>query len=264
MAKRTSPSSPQSAQLTPQQIRAAIPKLERRVAEWNALNVEALTEEDHDDKVEDLKRRSHATLDEVFGHDSIDYKRYRIETIDGTPLFIGRYPRIEERRPYIRKGIASAISKLESAITVLNERLEDSGETAAARALNAYQGLDLHPEIAKAASQLYSDGHYSHAVEDSVKALSALVRSLSGLALDGVALMQQAFSPKSPILKFNDLLTQSDRDEQQGFMNIFWGAVSALRNPRAHGFISDDPERALEFVAFVSLLAKLLDEAKKA
>jgi hypothetical protein len=36
-----------------------------------------------------------------------------------------------------------------------------------------------------------------------------------------------------------------------------------LRNPRAHGFIHDDAERALEFIAFVSLLAKLVDEAKK-
>jgi hypothetical protein len=37
-----------------------------------------------------------------------------------------------------------------------------------------------------------------------------------------------------------------------------------LRNPRAHGFIKDDPERALEYIAFISLLAKLLDGAEKA
>jgi Protein of unknown function (Hypoth_ymh) len=47
-------------------------------------------------------------------------------------------------------------------------------------------------------------------------------------------------------------------------MMLFSGAVSGLRNPRAHGFIHDDAERALEFIAFVSLLAKLLDEAKQA
>jgi len=45
-------------------------------------------------------------------------------------------------------------------------------------------------------------------------------------------------------------------------MMLFSGAVSGLRNPRAHSFIDDDPERALEFIAFVSLLAKLLDKAK--
>jgi uncharacterized protein (TIGR02391 family) len=95
-----------------------------------------------------------------------------------------------------------------------------------------------------------------------VKALNGLVRLRSGLELDGAPLMETAFSP-NPVIKFNDLTDQSDRDEQKGFMMMFSGAVSGLRNPRAHGFIHDDPERALEFIAFVSLLAKLLDEAKK-
>jgi uncharacterized protein (TIGR02391 family) len=64
-------------------------------------------------------------------------------------------------------------------------------------------------------------------------------------------------------LKFNDLADQSERDEQKGFMMLFNGAVAGIRNPRAHKLIKDDPERALEFIAFVSLLAKLLDGAKK-
>jgi len=183
--------------------------------------------------------------------------------IDGTPLSYTSPTYLSERIPYIKRGVASAITRIETAISVLKERLEDSGETAAARAINAYQGLDLHPEIALAASQLYRDGHYAHAVEDAVKALNGLVRLRSGLNLDGMPLMQTAFSPKNPVLKFNNLASQSDLDEQQGFMFMFSGAVSGLRNPRAHGFIQDDPERALEFVAFVSLLAKLLDGATK-
>jgi uncharacterized protein (TIGR02391 family) len=129
--------------------------------------------------------------------------------------------------------------------------------------LRAYQGLDLHPEIARAASKLYQDGHYSNAVEAAVKALNNLVRLRSGLEIDGMTLMQQAFSPNKPVLKFNDLSDQSDRDEQTGFMMMFSGAVAGLRNPRAHGFIQDDPERALEFIAYVSLLAKLLDGATR-
>ena len=115
--------------------------------------------------------------------------------------------------------------------------------------------------IARAASKLYSDGHYSSAVEASVKALNGLVRLRSGLEFDGTTLMERAFNPSNPILKFNGLADQSDRDEQKGFMNMFSGAVSGLRNPRAHKFINDDPERALEFIAFVSLLAKLLDQS---
>lgn len=264
MAKRAPPPTPQPAQLAPQQMRAAIPKLQRRVKELKELNVDALTEDDYADKLEDLQRRVDDTLVDIFGNDTVDYHRYTIAWIDGTPVVMfGGQVWVDERKPFIKKGVASAVSTLESAISIIKERLEDSGETAAARAVNAYRGLDLHPEIARAASQLYNDGHYSNAVEASVKALNGLVRIRSDLELDGTSLMQRAFSPKNPVLKFNDLSDQSDHDEQLGFMSMFLGAVSGLRNPRAHGFIRDDPERALEFIAFVSLLAKLLDEAKK-
>jgi len=46
-------------------------------------------------------------------------------------------------------------------------------------------------------------------------------------------------------------------------MMLFSGAVMGLRNPRAHKIIQDDPEKALEFIAFISLLAKLADKANK-
>jgi hypothetical protein len=62
--------------------------------------------------------------------------------------------------------------------------------------------------------------------------------------------MQQAFGGADPLLRFNDLADKSDQDEQTGFMMMFSGAVAGLRNPRAHKLIKDDPERALEFVAF--------------
>jgi uncharacterized protein (TIGR02391 family) len=164
-------------------------------------------------------------------------------------------------------GKERAIALLNQAIASLQEKLAEMGEPSedkpAAKALRAYEGMDLHPEIARAASELYKNGHYANAIEDAVKALNGLVRLRSGLDADGVALMQQAFSLKKPVLKFNDLSNKSDEDEQVGFMNMFSGAVSGLRNPRAHGFIKDDSERALEFIAFVSLLAKLLEDAKK-
>jgi uncharacterized protein (TIGR02391 family) len=82
--------------------------------------------------------------------------------------------------------------------------------------------------------------------------------------LDGSKLMERVFNPSNPVLRFNDLADDSDRDEQRGYMMLFSGAVAGLRNPRAHKLTQDDAERALEFIAFVSLLAKLLDGAEKA
>ena len=172
-----------------------------------------------------------------------------------------------EIREGLERGRKRAISLLSGEVTALRER-PDLAETAsdvdpAKKILRAYEGLDLHPEIARAATQLYRDGHYANAIEDAVKALNDLVRLRSGEALDGTPLMERVFSPKNPILRFNDPKDQSDQDEQKGFMMMFSGAVAGLRNPRAHRLIKDDPERALEFIAFVSLLAKLLDGAKK-
>ena len=164
-------------------------------------------------------------------------------------------------------GKATIISTLGTIKEIFTEKLSDDGEalTEDAKILRAYQGLDLHSEIDGAASALYLDGHYANAIADSVKALNAFVRLRSGIDdKDGTQLMEFVFNPSNPILKFNLLVNESDRNEQRGFMMMMSGAVAGLRNPRAHTIIKDDPERALEFIAYVSLLAKLVDQAEKA
>jgi uncharacterized protein (TIGR02391 family) len=220
-----------------------------------------------DPRIDALETAIDQSLAESFGEGTPAYDRYRVaRTLDTAGFNMAHRTPPAEIIAGLYRGKARAVALLEQAIRSLEEKLADMGEVPddpKAKVLRAYQGLDLHPEVARAASQLYKDAHYANAVEDSVKALNGLVRLRSGLDIDGVLLMQKAFSPNGPVLKFNELSNQSDRDEQFGFMNMFSGAVSGLRNPRAHGFIRDDAERALEFIAFVSLLAKLLDGAKK-
>jgi len=81
--------------------------------------------------------------------------------------------------------------------------------------------------------------------------------------LDGAPLMRTVFSRNNPVLAFNDLADQGDQDEQEGLMHLFEGAVLAFRNPRAHDLERDTPEDALECIAFLSMLAKRLDQAKR-
>ena len=219
--------------------------------------------------MEDLARSLCSKLDdtliEIFGSDTFEREQTRVDTFGFSVnrlSFGGPHPRHELVAAF-RKGQETATSRIKARIELLSERLEDSGETSTARALRAYEGLALHSDIERAAEALYRNGHYANAIEDAVKALNGVVRLRSGLELDGMPLMERVFGPGNPVLKFNDLQTQSDRDEQKGFMMLFSGAVAGLRNLRAHAFIQDDPERALEFIAFVSLLAKLLDGAKK-
>lgn len=262
MARRVTPSAPQPARLSAEQLRAALPKLGRRLGELKGLDYASLTDENEERILDGLRQKLDDTMQEIFSADTTDYHRYCVDSLDDTPIIMGGgWPSVSQRLPNIKSAVQRAIGKVETAIAMTKERLGDSGEDAAAKAVRAYAGLDLHPEIARSASKLYTDGHYANAVEAAVKRLNALVRMRSDLEIDGTSLMEKAFSPNNPVLKFNTLADQSDKDEQRGFMMMFSGAVAGLRNPRAHGFIKDDPERALEFIAFVSLLAKLLERA---
>ena len=253
------------------QIRAAIPLLEARIADLEALQVETIRSR-NDPRVLAQEHAIDATLARFFGIDTHEYDRLRVATeLDTTEYgssverryLGGSGPSVDEIRRGIEQGRQRAIALLTTEAALLKEQLGDGEDSPADRAIRAYANLDLHPEIARAASELYRNGHYPNAIEDAVKALNAWVRYRSGETLDGTALMEKVFSPKSPVLRFNELKDKSDEDEQRGFMMLFTGAITALRNPRAHKLIEDEAERALEFIAFVSLLAKLLDGAKK-
>jgi uncharacterized protein (TIGR02391 family) len=258
------------ADLSPEQMRQGILKIQRRIDELKALNIQKLKSGTDPDLIA-LQTSIESTLESVFGSASTDFDRYKgatkldltLYTLSLNPFGDYQGTSVSEIQNGISGGRDRAVALLEQAVRSLKEALEDQGETRTGRALRAYEGLDLHAEIERAADELYRGGHYANAIEDAVKALNDLVRLRSGQTTDGTSLMESVFSPNKPILKFNDLTDQSERDEQKGFMMMFSGAVAGLRNPRAHKLIKDDPERALEFIAFVSLLAKLLDGAKK-
>jgi uncharacterized protein (TIGR02391 family) len=204
-------------------IPSAIRKLTRRLDELKGLAPQPDADLLGIAKV--VANKVNTTIDEVFGEDTQEARNFRIDS----PSF--RTNLESEKVEAFNRSRDRAIASIEAAIEGLAEKLADANEDAIGKTLRAYQGLALHAEIPRAASDLYRDGHYANAVEASVKALNALVRLGSGLELDGTKLMERAFSPSNPILKFNDLSDQSDRDEQLGFMKMFSGAVSGLQIP---------------------------------
>src|SRR5262249_17401769 len=118
----------------------------------------------------------------------------------------------------------------------------------------------LHPRVIAVAGQLYHDGHYREAILNAYIALVEEVKRRTGLSADNTGLMQSAFSEKNPRLIVSD-----DRDEQLGFMWLFSGAVMGIRNPKAHRLVpQNDPQRALEWLAFASVLFRVLDNAQDA
>ena len=145
-------------------------------------------------------------------------------------------------------------------------RAEVEDQTAPATDLDPvdYAWNLLHPRVQVVAQQRFSAGHYADAVEATLKELASVIRSLvlqrAGPELDGVSLMQTAFSPKNPIIVLADLSTQSGRDMQRGYMDLFAGTMAAIRNPKAHGNIVITAERALHLLFLASMLWYTLDE----
>jgi uncharacterized protein (TIGR02391 family) len=121
----------------------------------------------------------------------------------------------------------------------------------------------LHPGVRGVAQSRFETGHYADSVEASMKALAEAVRSLvlqrGGPELDGVQLMQLAFSAKNPLIILADLNTQSGRDMQRGYMELFAGAMAAIRNPKAHGNVTISAERAIHLLFVTSTLWYTLD-----
>jgi uncharacterized protein (TIGR02391 family) len=125
----------------------------------------------------------------------------------------------------------------------------------------ALESKPLHPMLETASGRLLADGHFAQAVFTGCLALCELVRNNTGLTTDGTSLMETAFSAENPRLPVNAGVTRSDKDEQQGFMRIFSGAMLGIRNPRGHVLNEDSPERALAYLQFLSLLFDIVDEA---
>ena len=119
------------------------------------------------------------------------------------------------------------------------------------------------PDLLRVSGRLFQNGHHARSVEEAFKYLNNLVKSRSGLEdLDGSALMKTAFSAKNPRLRLNTGATQSEHDEQLGYMEVMAGVMSGIRNPRAHDHEwEDSEEHALQMLV---LADHLVERAKMA
>lgn len=121
----------------------------------------------------------------------------------------------------------------------------------------------LHPRIRAVSFERYAAGQYADAVEAAMKEVNSAVkvhyRQVTGEELDGVALMNKAFSPNRPAIFLGDLETESGRNTQQGYMQIFAGAMAAIRNPAAHANLSVERTLAIHYLYFASLLLLQFD-----
>ena len=111
-------------------------------------------------------------------------------------------------------------------------------------------------DVRKASRQLFLDEHYAQAIFEAFKIVNLLVKKLSGIPeKDGKDLMFSAFNVQTGSLRISPGSSTSERDEQEGFMHIYAGAMQGIRNPKAHDEVTQiEAVRTLQYLALASLL----------
>ena len=124
--------------------------------------------------------------------------------------------------------------------------------------LDSFDNQITFTGLVQCTRELFAGGHYSLAVEKAFVYVENLVKKHSGVSGKyGSNLMKTVFSVQNPFIKLNAGVTDSDRDEQLGYMEVFAGAMTGIRNPRAHAHDwIDEPKEALELLVFANHLVR--------
>jgi uncharacterized protein (TIGR02391 family) len=192
-----------------------------------------------------------------------------IRKVQGSPAIVVPYDRTKSqeetyRNYYFCRG-AFELRMTHEGRKTLNEIAASAADRAAPTEESDEQLAPdrycFHTEIEKVGRKLYRDGHYNSAAFKAYIRVIEEVQARSGLQEDGDPLMNRAFGfdKQTPVIRFNRLQTEAEKDEQRGLMFLFKGMVG-LRNAEAHSNRPfDDPYRAYEYLALASLLMRLLE-----
>jgi uncharacterized protein (TIGR02391 family) len=152
-----------------------------------------------------------------------------------------------------------AIAKLESTPIAAPEAQRIENATVQLP-LGIFDAMRFHPKVVEASRELFKDGHYRDAIYRAFVEVVNFVKRKAKSQFDGKKLMSTVFSPDNPKIRLNPLETQTDKDEQEGFMYLFMGAVQGIRNPKAHeNIIQNNPYIALQLIGFANLLIETVD-----
>jgi predicted nucleotide-binding protein len=134
MAKRSTRELPkQAAQLTAEEMRAGIDRLQKRLEEVKRFEPESVTKQYDIPHVEKLNAAVEDALVRTFGKDSVDYERYMwAGRIDNGPHNYAFPVPLRDVQETLRKTKNTSIALLEQAIESLQERLAEAGPASVA------------------------------------------------------------------------------------------------------------------------------------
>jgi len=199
-------------------------------------------------------------IKQIFGEDSPHLETFRGEVrimmVQGNPSY-DAYPEHADAEQLQRR-----VRVLNDLIDLIDQELSFSAPNPTVQADGFW--ARLHPSVVRASRSRFETGHYADAVEAGLKDLNSKikehVRKATGEEFDGADLMNRAFSPNAPIVRLADLSSEDGRNIQRGYMQIFAGAMTGIRNPKAHSNVTIDESRAIHHLHLTSLLHQVFDE----
>jgi uncharacterized protein (TIGR02391 family) len=163
------------------------------------------------------------------------------------------------------QGQNNFVARQKSFRAVLRSTIEQIEPVSSSEEIPFDEWVLIHPAIRAVSKSRFETKHYADAAESAFKEVNDRVKrqmlALTGEELDGAPLMQRAFSVGNPVIQLDSSGGDSGKNIQVGYMQIFAGAMTGIRNPKAHANLSIDPMRSIHFLVLASLLMSKLDEA---
>jgi len=179
--------------------------------------------------------------------------------------FIGRNEQFEDLRFELNKRLSFIGLQLSErgkfSLTSTSATISQA-EQKANRFKSKLQQRNVHDNIYEYCKAELLAENYFHSVFEATKSIAEIIRQRTGLTQDGSELVDIAFSIRNPLVRINDLSTETKQSEHKGFANLIKGVFGMFRNTTAHSpsvIWEITEEDALDIMSTISLIHRKLE-----
>ena len=122
---------------------------------------------------------------------------------------------------------------------------------------------NIHPQILEFCTLDIVNEDYFSIIFEASKSVYDRIRKMTGITLDGNRLIYTCFDLKYPIIVFNSLKTDTEKNLYNGLKNILLSIAQIGRNPKAHTpkiYSYDSLDNCLDILNLISFSHKMLDQ----